>query len=415
MAVEIETADVVIVGAGPAGSTLAGLLAGRGHEVLLLDRAAFPRDKTCGDGLTPRAIPVLGRLGALDELRAARYREIRGACLVAPNGASWHMRFADYDLGLPAFGLTVPRLELDECLRQHALGCGARFRGGVRVAGPLTGGPSVAYGTRAGRGHVVGVEAQADGVSLAIRGRLTVLATGASIGLLRTFGLLEAMPPGVTAIRGYFEGVGELSDEFEFFFDRELSPGYAWVFPLSDGRANIGLGLFNRRDGGADLNLRRLLSEFLARHPRLRDARPVGPLKGYPIRIDFPRGPAIGNGFLLVGEALGLVNPVTGEGIDLAMESAELAAESIDAALARGDTTARGLRPYERALHARYASFFRGVHLLLRLATSPRAIDRLIRQAQRRPRLARTIAGINLGVASPWQAFAPWIWLEILR
>jgi flavin-dependent dehydrogenase len=222
------------------------------------------------------------------------------------------------------------------------------------------------------------------------------------------------MPRGVNAIRGYFEGVGDLSDEFEFYFDREFSPGYAWVFPLAGGRANIGLGLFSRRNGKEAHNLPRALSEFMARRGRLRDARPLGLPKGYPIRIDFPRGPATGDGFLLVGEALGLVNPVTGEGIDLAMESAEIAAEAIDAALARGDMSARGLRAYEHALRARYASFFRGVHLLLRLATTPRAINVLIRQAQRRPQLARTIAGINLGVASPWRAFSPATWRDIL-
>jgi flavin-dependent dehydrogenase len=153
----------------------------------------------------------------------------------------------------------------------------------------------------------------------------------------------------------------------------------------------------------------------MQRHPRLRDTTPLGPAKGYPIRIDFPSCPAVGDGYLVVGEALGLVNPVTGEGIDLALESAEIAAEAIHAALARGEVSARGLRLYERALHARYASFFRGVHLLRRLATGPRAMNILIRQAQHRPRLAATIAGINLEAASPWLAFAPRTWWEILR
>ncbi|MGC8782705.1 MAG: NAD(P)/FAD-dependent oxidoreductase, partial [Anaerolineae bacterium] len=200
MTAEHERAEVVIVGAGPAGSTLAALLAGRGHDVLLLDRAVFPRDKTCGDGLTPRAVAALGRLGLLDDLRSNGYREIRGALLRAPDGGRWHMRFADFDLGLPAFGLVIPRRELDEHLRRHAVGRGARFRGGVDVARPLYG-----EARTSGRRVVAGVEARTAGGTLVVQARLTVVATGAAIGLLRAFGVLSVMPPGINAIRGYFE------------------------------------------------------------------------------------------------------------------------------------------------------------------------------------------------------------------
>lgn len=404
MAEEILTADVAVIGAGPAGSTTAALLAARGHLVLLLDRATFPRDKTCGDGLTPRAVAVLDRIGLLDGLRGAGYRQINGARLVAPGGAVWHLRFADYDFGLPPFGLVVPRLELDERLRQHALARGARFLGGVQVSRPLHEG-----------GHVVGLTGQVAGHPVTVHARLTVVATGANIALLRALGVLGRMPPGINAIRAYFETVPRLGDEFEFYFDRELLPGYAWIFPLGDGRANVGLGLFARDEGSPAPDLRKLLARFVERQPRLREARLLGPPRSYPLRVDFPRCPSLGDGFMLVGEALGLVNPVTGEGIDLALESAELAADAAHAALRRGDTGARSLAPYRQALNARFGSFFRGVHLLLRLATGPRALDILIRQAVRRPHLARTIAGINMGMVSPWAAFSPRTWWDILR
>lgn len=406
---DCEIAEVVIVGAGPAGSALAVHLVGRGHDVLLLDRAVFPRDKTCGDGLTPRAIRPLARLGVLADLQAQGHGEVRGARLVAPNGHVWDMRFADYDLGLPTFGLVIPRHTLDETLLRRAIADGARFRAAAEVTGPLRG-PRAA-----GRATVVGVVGKRGGEPFQVCARLTVLATGAAIGLLRAFGVLSAMPPGVNAIRGYFAGVPDLEDRFEFYFERDLAPGYAWVFPVGADRANIGLGVFALGRGGRANNLRARLAEFMQRHPRLRNATPVGPTRGYPIRIDFPDHPVIGDGFLVVGEAAGLVNPVTGEGIDLALESAEIAAEAIHAALTAGDTTRRGLRPYERVLYGRYAGFFRGVRLLLRLATGPRALNILIRQAAHRPRLARTIAGINLGVASPWLAFMPWTWWDILR
>ncbi len=405
-----ETAEVVIVGAGPAGSALATLLVARGHDVLLLDRAIFPRDKTCGDGLTPHAIPILERLGLLPRLRATGGCVIRGARLTAADGATWHMRFADYDLGLPDFGLVIPRRELDELLRGRAVEMGARFLPAVDVTQPLHG-PANRRGQRA----VVGVRGQQPDGALTVRARLTVLATGAAIGLLRRFGLLQTMPPGINAVRGYFAGVADLADTFDFYFERDLAPGYAWIFPLGDDRANIGVGMLRHGRNGQAADLRARLAAFMQRQPRLRHATPLGPLKGYPIRIDFPTCPVIGDGFLVIGEAAGLVNPVTGEGIDLALESAELAAEAIHAALKADDTTAHGLRSYERALHRRYASFFRGVRVLLRLATGPTALSILIRRAPRRPWLARTIAGINLGIASPWLAFSPRTWWELLH
>lgn len=397
-------ADVLIVGAGPGGSSLAALLAGRGLDVLLADRAAFPRDKTCGDGLTPRAISVLERLGLLGQLEAAGYQRILGAELHPTGAAPYTLTFADHPVGLPPYGLVVPRFELDNLLLQNALAHGARFLPGFQAAAPV----------RDSSGVVTGVSGDLEGKPAVRRARLTVLAVGANIGLLRGFGLLQKMPPGINAIRGYFSGVPDLGSHFEFYFEPELAPGYAWVFPLADGRANIGLGVLDRGGEGGGRNVRKLLDGFLARSPRLQGATPAGPVKGFPLRIDFPSMRPGGDGFLLVGEALGLVNPVTGEGIDLAMESAELAASVAAAALARDAVTWRGLSPYGRALNRHYAGFFRGVKVLLRLATSPRAIRVLTRQAEKKPRLARLIAGINLGVASPWQAFSPLTWWDIL-
>jgi len=271
MAYREDTAEIVIVGAGPAGSTLAALLAGRGHDVLLLDRAIFPRDKTCGDGLTPRAVGALARLGLLDGLAANGYRRIHAALLHAPNGDRWLMRFADYDLGLPTFGLVVPRFELDDYLRRHAVSQGARFRGGVDAERPLYGAP-----TGAGRRTVIGVEARTADGPLRVHARITVLATGAAIGLLRAFGVLRAMPPGINAVRGYFARVPDLTDAFEFYFDADLAPGYGWVFPVGEDRANIGLGVLARDGTGPAINLRSRLDEFLRRHRRLAAAVPAG-------------------------------------------------------------------------------------------------------------------------------------------
>ena len=221
------------------------------------------------------------------------------------------------------------------------------------------------------------------------------------------------MLPGVLAVRAYFSGIPDLGQEFEFYFDRELNPGYGWVFPLADGRANVGIGLFARQRTGGHINTRQALAAFMARHPRLAKARPEGPVKGYPIRTDFPSCAPAGPGFLVAGEALGLVHPVTGEGIDLAMESAELAAQVADAALRRGDTGLKGLADYRKSLMAHYGNLFRGLQIIRRLATGPRALNILIGKSYK-PDLGRTIFGINLGVLSPWAALSPNTWRDIL-
>ena len=226
-------ADVLVVGAGPAGSTTAYLLACQGWDVLLVDRARFPRSKTCGDGLTPRAVATLQRLGLLPQLLAAGYPRIEGARLVAPDGHEWRLRFADHLHELPGYGLVVPRLELDEWLRQHAMAAGVRFLGGFRVQKPLC-----------QDGRVAGVQGRLNGRVQSIRARLTVVATGVSIGLLRALGVMKRMPPVVRAARAYFAGVEGLDRDFEFHFRLTPMPGYGWIFPGPGGQANVGVGLF---------------------------------------------------------------------------------------------------------------------------------------------------------------------------
>jgi len=402
---ESRHVDVIIAGAGPGGTTAAALLAQIGWNVLLVDRAHFPRDKTCGDGLTPRAIAVVERLGLLDDLLAVGHEPLHGARVVAPTGEILDVRFDCYApaLGLPGIALVVPRYELDQILLEHAVDCGARFCPGVHVTRPII-----------EAGQVVGVEGTAAGERFSARAPLTIVATGANIGLLRAFGVLQQMPPGVNAVRAYYTGVADLTDEFEFYFEYDIAPGYAWVFPVAGGRANIGIGYFARTPEGKPPDVKKLLTGFLARHERFRAAQQEGPVKGFPLRTDFPSHTPIGPGFLILGESLGLVNPATGEGIDFAMESAEFAAQTADLALGRHDTTRYGLRPYARLLDRHYSSLFRGLQVVKHLAMGPRAISILVHKARGKPHLAQMIAGVTLATVSPWSAFSPHVWWDIL-
>jgi menaquinone-9 beta-reductase len=233
-----------------------------------------------------------------------------------------------------------------------------------------------------------------------------IVATGASSGLLAQMGLLHRQPRVGLAVRAYFEGVtGLVPNQIQFRFDGVPLPGYAWIFPTSATAANIGLGLFaahsHWRSAAARPAPRAVFERWLQGadvRQTLGQARLAGPIKGYPIRSDFLESPTYGERVLLVGEAAGLVNPLTGDGIDFALETGRLAAEHLAGQFASGDFSARGLAAYDRQLRRRYAAFFR-VCLGLRyfVLGNPRLLNRLVRAIPHHRRLQRRLIAVLLG------------------
>jgi menaquinone-9 beta-reductase len=341
--------DVAIIGAGPAGSCAAYFLARQGLNVLLLDRRDFPRDKTCGDALTSRALAVLDGMGVLGQFWASAHSIDQlqltgpgGGSVVAPTRAS---------AGQIEPLVVVPRLALDEALRRRAVASGARFVGQCRV----TDVESAASG--------VLVSGCSNGHAAAWRARLVLLAVGASTGLLSRLGLLRRPPHFALAARAYYEDVAGLANSAHLRFDGVSLPGYGWVFPLSGSSANVGVGYLPARRAGQrpPLEVRALFERFAgspALDHLLARARRVGPIRSYPIRTDFGAAPTSGRRMLLVGEAAGLVNPLTGEGIGYALESGQLAAEHAGAMLASGGPSESGLAAYDGALRRRFGRRF---------------------------------------------------------
>ena len=403
---EREHAEVLVVGAGPAGSIAAMLLARQGHDVLLVDKAEFPRDKTCGDGLTPRAVATLQRLG-LEAQVAAHAHRITRAHLYAASG---HVLRADFDPlvhPLPPRGYIIPRVHLDDVLRSAAIRAGASFVPRVHVVDVVREG-----------GYVRGVVARVDGTTRIIHARVVIVAIGASLHLLRRLGIATDPPHDILAVRGYWEGVSDLDDGFEFHFAADVAPGYGWVFPVNDGVANIGVGVYRLRRGDARTAkdyLAKFLSDYAPVRERLVHARALGPVKGYPIRTDFPQQPVFGHGWLVIGEAAGLVNPATGEGIDLAMESAEWAARTVHTALSTGTPTVENLWPYAWHLYRHFEGMFRGLRWVRSIVMWPHPLDVLIRQSRRHPGLARRIIRITLGIEPAYTALLPTTWWWLLN
>ncbi len=321
--------DVIVVGAGPAGSATAYHLAAAGRRVLLLEAARLPRDKSCGDALTARAIQLLTDMGVTPTL--PRTNPIRGARI--------HMRgheprdFAYATAG--SCGSVISRRVLDKAVCDRAVAAGALLWETARVTGPVI-----------EDGRVAGVRVHRNGRLIIVRAPVVVAADGARSRLAQAAGL---RPRGGTdlgvAIRGYLSDVDGLSDRQEIFLpladmtQRHLLPSYGWIHPTGPHEANVGVGIFAPPSG---FSARELLRTFVARlraeHQGFGSSRRQGSWAAAPMRFDFSPDHCAGDGILLVGDAAGLVSPFTGEGISYALESARTAAEVIDRGLARGNS-----------------------------------------------------------------------------
>lgn len=394
-----ETSDVIVAGAGPGGSAAAYALAARGVGVVLLDKAVFPREKVCGDGLTPRAVAALDAMDVLERLRPVA-QPISDVEIVAPDGGAVRAT-VPAPPGQPSVRtrprppamLIVPRVHLDDAIRARAVEAGASFEGGVEVHDIFReeGGIAV-HATRAGR-------------PVTYRARLAIVATGASIALPRRLGALSRPPAMMLAARTYVARAGSGS-QIEIRFANVPLPGYGWIFPVSASAANAGVGFFARSGRGVP-PARAACERFLqAAHARILDGgRAAGGIRSYPLRVDFPASAVRADGVLFAGEAAGLVNPLTGEGIDYALESGGIAADHAAAFLAGEDQSPRGFAAaasaYERALRRRFERLFAVCRLLRDVSARPALLNRLVRIAGRRDDLTHALVDIVLGNREP--------------
>lgn len=383
-------ADIVVVGAGPAGSACAHRLAAAGHDVLLVDQHRFPRDKVCGDGLIPDAHAALRRLGVLDAVmaRAQRVRHVR---CIGTRGRT---------IDVPGTLAVLPRRELDELLFRNACEAGARALVPARFVEPLLDGERVA-----------GVRLRIGDATHDVSARWVVLATGAAGGPLESAGVCDRRAPSGMAIRGYVKNdamVGRIN-ELEIRWHPRLKGGYGWIFPAPGGVFNIGTGitgLLRAQDGGAaggrllDVNLRRMFETFLDVHPAARElvqgGQFVGELKGAPLRCSLTGARWTRPGLLVTGEAAGSTYAFTGEGIGKAMETGLAVADVL--ATERDEQAVR--TRYEAALAAlqpRFALYERAQ----RVNAHPWLANLLIWRAQRSPRLLRRMAGVLEETSNP--------------
>ncbi len=378
------TADVIVVGAGPAGSSVAYYLASAGLDVLMLEKTSFPREKICGDGLTPRAVKALTQMGVPIPEDGGWLRN-KGLRIIGGGGrieVDWP-ELSSY----PGYGLVRTRLAFDEILARHAEKAGARLQEGVTVTGPL-------IDDRTGR--ITGVTTK-DGQQH--RARLVIAADGNSSRLSIAMGLhkRDDRPLGV-AVRTYYTSPRHNDDYLEAWLDlwdgSSLLPGYGWIFGMGDGTSNVGVGLLNTSKGFGDIDYRALLRKWLAAMPAewgLSEENRTQPIRGAALPMGFNRTPHYTRGLLLAGDAGGMVNPFNGEGIAYALESGETAARVITQALARPTAASRErvLQTYPSMLKDAYGGYYTLGRVFVDLIGKPSFMKFATRHGVKRPAVMR--------------------------
>ena len=382
-----QEADVIVVGAGPAGSATACYLARAGIDVLVLEKAMFPREKVCGDGLTPRAVKALVGMGVPIGEQDGWVRN-KGLRIIG-GGVRLELPWPELS-SYPGYGLVRSRLDFDETLARTAQQAGARLLEGVTVTGPVLD----------DGGRIMGVQArptgQPDEPERQYRARVVVAADGNSSRLSLAMGLgkRDDRPLGV-AVRTYYTSPRHDDDYLESWLDLwdgdRLLPGYGWIFGMGDGTSNVGLGLLNTSASFKNVDYRDLLRRWLAGMPAewgYTEENRTEPVRGAALPMGFNRTPHYSRGLLLVGDAGGMVNPFNGEGIAYAMEAGELAATVIAQALARPDAE-QVLYSYPQALKDAYGGYYTLGRKFVRAIGNPRLMQFATKHGMPRPALMR--------------------------
>ncbi|MGZ6964888.1 MAG: geranylgeranyl reductase family protein [Acidimicrobiia bacterium] len=365
--------DALVVGAGPAGAAAAYWLAQHGHSVLVVDKKRFPREKTCGDGLTPRAVRQLHDMGLVSQLdEFQRYEGLRSIA----HGITLELRWPEHP-DFPDYGYVVRRRDLDELVADRAVKAGATLWPASEALAPVVEG-----------GLVTGASIRRieSGVTETVRARIVVVADGANSRFGRALGTSRdrSYPMGM-AIRGYFTSPYHDEPWIESHLDLRdrdgnYMPGYGWIFPVGDGTVNVGVGLLDTFTGFKTVNTTKLMDAFIATAPARWGISPetsCGPPTGGKLPTGGSVTPKVGPTWIVAGDAAGSINPFNGEGIAYAYETGRMVADAVHEALATGDGLA--LARYPGELEALYGRYFKVARTFVKVIGNPAVMREVTR------------------------------------
>ncbi|MFS0705624.1 geranylgeranyl reductase family protein [Cellulomonas sp. 179-A 9B4 NHS] len=398
-----DDADVIVVGAGPAGASAAYHCAAAGLDVLLLEKASFPRDKICGDGLTPRAVAELVRMGVPIREQDGWIRN-KGLRVIG-GGHRIELEWPELSV-YPSYGLARARTSLDQTLAEHARAAGAKLLERTAVIRPVR-------DERTGR--VSGVRARSvdhdgrrtvdAGDEVTYRAPVVVAADGVSARLATAVGRVKRddRPMGV-AVRTYFRTPRHDDPWMESHLElwdgapgrSNLMPGYGWIFSLGDGTANVGLGSVSSTAAATKVDYKDLFARWMANAPAEWEFTPenqVGPVRGAALPMGFNRGPLYADGLLLAGDAAGMVSPFNGEGIAYGLQAGRVAADAIAQGLARGSVAGRerALATYQSRMKDDLGGYYTLGRQFVRLIEHPQVMRLCTRYGLPRPLLMRFV------------------------
>jgi geranylgeranyl reductase family protein len=354
--------DVAIAGGGPAGSAAAWKAAQTGARVVVLDKAEFPRDKPCGDGVTPRALSYIQKMGLADEID--KYHRINHAKIFSP--AEWQLSFPNRP-GMPDHGHGVVRRVLDTMLLKNAESVGAEIRQSAEVVGPVVNDDGRVTGLKLKSGEQVFADA--------------VIAADGTYSPVKRGLRLQSKYNGYTAIaiRAEMSTARPDADSLDIYlklrYRGDQLPGYGWVFPLGDGRVNVGLGYVNSYKHWQSINATHFLGEFLDTLPRewelpsIDELQRSKALQGWRLPMGFTAWPPWRPGVLFAGDALGAARPVSGAGISKALQSGLAAGECAVAALTNSGPD--DFTNYEQVIDATWGKEYRRGRYFNKMAGIP--------------------------------------------
>ncbi|MGH7337004.1 MAG: NAD(P)/FAD-dependent oxidoreductase [Myxococcota bacterium] len=410
--------DVIVVGAGPGGSTAAALLAKRGLSVGLFDKATFPRDKVCGDAISGKSVRILEELDILERVQEAPNAVGAGVRFSSPEGREVVIPFprrkaAQHRLerGASAYndaGYVCRREVYDNIVFEAAVKAGADAHEGTQVEELLW-----------NEGSVAGVRTK-DGTEHAAK--CVVGAGGALCPVARAVGAYDRDGAHwVAAIRVYWQGISGMDENIEIHFMDHVIPGYFWIFPLENGLANVGVGMLESqiKRPGNERDLKDLLEQCY-RHPIVRErfegaTKLEGSQRGWILPLGSKKRPMHGNGWVLVGDSASLIDPFSGEGIGNAMLSASLAARTIERALAMpGGCTRKNLAPYEEAVRDELDDELATSYKLQKLGQHTWLLNFVIKRAATRPHVAQTISDMLADREKTQEMASWWFYAKLL-
>ncbi len=402
--------DIIIVGGGPGGSTAAMMSARKGLKTMLVEKAKFPRDKVCGDAISGKSINILRDLNLLDEIELIPQLRANGVLFSSPKGESINIRFRSKTPGEHLHGYVCQRMEFDNFLFEHARSEAQLCMDGFKITELLM-----------DNNQVVGIRGIPPGDKEATdyRAKVVIGADGYKSFVARTLGIYSYdSAHTLVALRAYYHNVSDMTDFIEIHYVKESLPGYFWIFPLPNGLANVGIGMRHVDIKKHDIDLNQALENIMKSAtfaPRFVGAELVDKIKGWNLPTGSIFRPNYADGALLVGDAAGLIDPFTGEGIGNAMLSAEIAVNVAAAAIAEGNTGRQRLSEYDSLLKKEIGSELSLSYRLQRIGTKfPFLLNLVIGKASRSKKVAEWISAMIADEESKQDLTSPLTYLRLL-